>query len=317
MYSYKTNLATDWGTLFGLNPKELTDEQFKNINFNKLIEFLDTDPRAENILCEKIMVAPITEIQRIAEIYKTIPNFPNLLAKYNDFLKTRRHEINKDNSYGLREKLVIWDLLDDENKTQEYSSWLKGQRTIIREDIIDFRWLFNNNSILADDLVKKILGGVGQHSQFISHSALNLISNLPREEYIKALPEIFTKSKYFYINALSNPETPDEYTIKALRAANVITTIPAVKAKINNCVLDQLPPIMRLNILEKIVQSGNSRCTWQGDKKIKDNPLVDIKSPDDLKQLLFSSITKHSDRVSKLIKDYKILVNWREGNEQI
>src|SRR5574337_805406 len=312
MYPYKTNLSSIWGSLFGLKTTDLTDEQFKKIDFEKLIEFLDKDPRAEEVLCEKIKTAPIKEISRIFEICSELSKYPKLVQEYNDTLKQRRSEINKDNGWGIRERIVIWQLLDNQNKEYEYTCWIKGQKSIVREDNIDLSWLYNNNKQLADDLVKKVLGGVGAYSHYVSTSANNLIQNMPKDEYIKVLPEIFSKSKYFYINALSNPETPDDYVVKALRAVNLITHVPPVKVKVSNNVLDQLPPIMRLNILEKIIQSAMAQTRYNNGKTERDNPLKDIHTPDDLKQAVFSSITKHSDRVSRLVKNFKLLINWRD-----
>jgi len=302
---YKHSLNSEWGKLFGLSPLDLTEEQLNKLDFSKLVEFISEDQRVHKILEKQLFTVQVKELYRIYEVQEELCNFSSLVEQYNICLRTRREEIDtqRDYYYG-REKIIIWNLLNDENKEYEVSRWASGLSSIINDSNIDYDWLYGKNKDLADKAVARLLNK--DYYSYNYDTLINLISKLPKDEYVKLLPEIFKKDKHIYIHSLNNPNTPKEYILTSLRAVAKLTRPPDFTVKLSNEILNELPPITRLEVLEKIMYS----CRNKGEV-----PLTDVNSPEDLKQLVFSSTTRHYDRVSKLIDNYKNIVKWRNTNE--
>lgn len=297
---YKTTLPSEWGTLFGLAPSDLTDEQLNKLAFPKLLEFLGADPRVETIICNKMAVVPVKELYRFQEMEEQLANINSFKSGYNDLLRTRRHEIDKninDYYYG-RNKMILWNLLDDDNKKYELSRWTSGISSIINEDTLDFKWLYSQDKVIADSIVEKILN---KRNYNASPPLMNMIEFLPKEEYLRWLPKIFEKGKYIFIHVLANENTPDDYILKTLRYVAKLTHPPKIKVKISNAILNELPPVTRLEVLEKIIYSCNRNNIYL--------PFTEIKTSEDLKQMLFSAMTRHYDRVSNLVNSFNKVNN--------
>lgn len=298
---YRTNAYSEYGELHGLKPSDLTEEQLGKIHFPKLLEFIPTDQRVEKIISEKLFTVPINDLSNIKNIpVEEAIKKPLFLTSYNDCLRARKTELDGNGSYYGRSYMVIWALLDNANRESEFNRWIKREPSVIDESNIDFEWLYSTSKDLADQIVKGALERAGYNA---SPAIRNLMARLPKEEYLKWLPEIFKKDKYIYILSLSNPNTPSEFTVKALKSASKLTRIPKVKVKIDNNILMELPPVTRLEILEKVLDSCSSK---------EEIPFTDVHNPDDLKQLVFSTTTRHWERINNLVNRYKRLTNWRD-----
>ena len=298
---YRAATVTDWGQLCGLSSADLTEEQLNKLNFPKLIEFLPQDPRVEKIAGDKLLTVALKELGNIKNLtQEELKDKFYFKTKYNEALSIRNKEINdQTNYYYYRNQLVFWHLLNDDNKKEEIKQWATGSASVVDEYNIDYKWLYENGEKeIADQTVLKSLNKLSSYDYRNKDRIKNIVFNLPKEKYLAWLPEIFKRDKYSFVQTLTNPYTPKEYVITALRAASKMTHPPKVSVNITNEILLSLPPITRLEVIEKIVSQGRAK---------DDLPFTEIKTAEDLKQFLFSAITRHIDRVNIVVEQFKKL----------
>lgn len=294
VFRYSEN--SDWGEMFGLHPKDLELWQLEKINIAKLVEFAPIDPRAEHILADRIAVTTeFEEIERISKLYDDEFNkLEYLKLKYNECIAINSDKIEEayQNKWNFRRnKFVWWNRLSSGNKSQEFNRWLLGKSSIIRPNLIDYNWLIEEHPYLIDSVIAKVLKEEG------ARPITKMIPQLPKKYLLKYINQIFEQDKYIYAHALSNEHTPHSYVIKALRAIAGRKKVPSIKVELNKAVLEKLPTVMRLKVLESLLiymRGGNVTFS-------------DIKCESDLTPLLFGTAIKYNHRVQNVVKRFNYL----------
>lgn len=292
----------DKGTIFGLTSSDLTEEQLRKVDFKKLIEFIEQDERIEAVLSDKIKNVNLSHLS-VLRNYKNLNKFNSFFEAYNNRIKSvSDSEIRKDFGYNSvsRYDFIFWDMLDEKNRILEIERWSKGQSSIVRNESVDFAWLYANNKALADEITKNVISRNPDYDTEIIVS--NLVKHLPKEEIENVIPiikEKYSKSYYkdAYLNILGNANMPPAYIVDALRILAKKTKGLKVSVKINEEILRQLPPITRLEALENIFRNHDPYSSVN-------NPIVGIEEQT-IRSLLFSAVIKHPSRVEELIKGMK------------
>ena len=274
----------DAGDLFGLSPTDLTIEQLNKIQFEKLIDLLPRDERIGSIVADKI---PAVKLKSLIALKDTTIS-KDIIMAYNTRLRIDKSSLDQTYHYD-RNYIIKWDLLDDENKIAEITNWSNGLISCVNTDTMDYKWLYGYDEELAKITVDNIVKN--QTRSYSSHNILfPLIKGLPKEELNRVFPTIKEKfNKDIFIYILSNPAAKEEWVLAALRIIAKKNTSPEILANITKDILDKLPTITRLEVLENIVRNRNKDCI----KNI---------SEDDVKTLVFSSTMKYPKRVEQLVK---------------
>lgn len=296
-YRY-SNASCEWGELFGLNPNDLEDWQLEKISIKKLTEIAVNDSRAEKILGDKLIKCELDELSALDRLEKTdIKKLDYLRNKYNECIKLREKEIDKasvKNYYRcMRSNYIFWNFLNDSNRAKELFRWTNSDKSIVNSNEIDFDWLYKKYSYLGDLAVKKMLKD-NKHSRRPGSSVVTMIKNLPKELLEKHVELLFNCDKALYAHALSNVNMPREYIIKALRGISGKKRLPAINVTLTKSILEDLPTIMRLGVLESLMLHSRSNITFE-----------DIETSEDLETLLFGSTIRHNERVSRVLKTFK------------
>ncbi len=285
----------DWGGMFGLEPNDLETRHLKKIDVDKLIEMLDKDERVEKIVADKLIKCSIDYLPYLQKLEKEeIKRFSFLVSKYNECIKLREKEIkSKSTCYNsYRNQYILWNLLNNSNKAKEFHRWVKGESSVIKQNKIDFVWLYNSYPYLNDLVVKKIIKCQG-YNYNPSIAITKMINDLPEKSFKQYLDLIFTCNKRIHALILSNPFTPREYIIKGLRSIAGKKRLPKINVTLNKSILSELPTVMRLEVLESLMLYYS---------KIR---FEDIKTSEDLEVLLFSSVIRHNARVGRVLAMFK------------
>jgi len=298
--------SSSYGFLYGLEPTDLTEEQLKKIDFDKLIEFVVKDQRAEKILGDRLDTAPVREFAMLNYINDDeIKNVPYLISQYNKNLRNRAADLEqqakKEYYYGDRySKYVFWRLLNSSSKAKELIRWIDGLYSVVNINDIDYNWVHTNYSWLSDKVINKIL------SDYNSSAAIKLVCELPEEplnKYIEIISAKGTLSPYL----LSNRNTPRKYIVKCLREIAGRVRVPKLNVELDKSILTELPSVMRLKLLESLLINMSNG-------KIK---FTDIHNEEDLKPLLFGTAIKYNSRVENVVRQFKFICPQENTNEHI
>jgi hypothetical protein len=309
--------------MFGLSPRDLTDEQLTKLDFKKLLELLDKDPRVEQIVGDKLLDESVESLEYFKNFESgELDNYKYVLKQYNSYYRREKGEMKKKNSYySYRSDSVFWHMLDSCNRQLELKRWADKEDSIINEDNVDYEWLYTNNVKLADEVAERaIANGKSRYHGSINSSTLHLLKHMPRHKVDDLMPKIFELDKNVYMYALTNEYLPQKYTAKALRVLAKRRNIPTIHAKITPAVLQKLPTVMRLEVIEAIMyyHSNNNtsyrrraRYSHHNNRNTASLPFVDM-NEEKLKALLFGSSMRHNHRVEKVVKRYKTLTGEEE-----
>lgn len=302
MMAYKQELRSSWGELFGLDICTLTDEQLSSIKVNKLVEFLDLDCRIENTIVNKLKNISLKEairlFSRFKELDKNLSDYPTLYASYNEYVRNKDEDLelesNKNWNIPNREKYLRWEWLDEESRDMELYRYANCMNSIVSETSLDYKWLYDNKRDLAISIAERITCEEGYGSSW--SAKVHLITNMPEPMIDRFMVPLFKtkRNKELTFYALSNTNTPHKYIVKALRnIGKRKKAIPEIKVPLSKKVWKDMPSITRLNVMESVVYWAKNTTTLD---------FGDIKTEEDLKELLFSSFLRYTSRVERLLR---------------
>lgn len=288
MYSKISGLRS-WGDIYGLEISDLSTEALYKLNFEKLLECIEDDQRVPYIIAARILDAKIEEIKYFQHIpEEKIVKFPNIISIYNRYIEKNRTIIDRLNAYQ-RYYTLQWCMLNEENKKIELQRWKEGKYSIINETSIDYEWIYSIDPEYGNHIIDKIFQR-DRYRNFQSSAFYHMIKNIPKQKTPEIMERIFgLENKYLHMNALSNKHISDEYIIKGLRILADRTHIPEINAAITKDILEKLPTITRLKVIEKLVQRS---------VKIKG-----FKDKDEFKTLFLGSIMRYPRRVEYIINN--------------
>lgn len=288
-----SSIRSGWGDICGLSPSDLPDDLLRKINFEKLLECLEIDERVSHLVAAKMLEVNISSIQYIKNIPEaTIFKFPNIISMYNRYIEKNSDTINTKNRYE-RARIVFWNLLDERNKEKEVLRWIGKLSSVVNANSVDYKWLFEKHPDTADQLVKKVWEQKGSYhyGRWGQDELKHMIKNIPESKLEEVMSEVFKGSKHLQLEALGNPNLKEEHIVKALKIFAKKSYVPNVRAKVSKSILEKLPTITRLEVIEKLV---SQRAT-----------IYDIKSEDDFKSLLFGSIIRYPGRVERAVEKFR------------
>jgi len=295
---WRSSASSEWGELFGLTPADLTDEQLDKVSFRKLIELANQDTRVEKVLGDKMLKATKEDLEHLARLEDAeVKELPYLVSQYNKCLRERGPVLEKEKSkkyYDNRSDYVFWRLMNKSNKGKEFARWIDGKDSIVDSDKIDYEWLFQSYPWIADQVVNKILKGATGYNK---NSAIRMVCNLPEEPTKRYVEQICEKDKSIYVHLLSNRYTPRKNIIKCLREVAGRVRVPKLSVELDKSMLLELPPVMRLKLLESLLihmRSGHVKFT-------------DISTEEELKPLLFGTAIKYNSRVEQIVRRFKFI----------
>lgn len=300
---YRKELRSGWGELFGLDICTLTDEQLSSIKVDKLVEFLDSDSRIENILINRLSDISLKEaiglFGRFKELDKSLTDYSGLYTAYNEYVRDKDKvlELESKKNWGVHSRgdYLKWEWLDEKSRDMELARYANGNNSVIRETSLDYKWLYDNKRDLAISIAERIAGMKGYGSGWGAKA--HFIANMPEPMIDQFMAPLFkhkriNKELTFY--ALANLNTPHKYIVKALRnIGKRKKAIPSIKVPLNKRVWKDLPSITRLNVMESVIYWAENKLTLN---------FGDVKTEEDLKELLFSSFLRYTGRVERLLR---------------
>jgi len=298
-YRYRSSASSEWGELFGLTTEDLTDEQIAKIKFKKLLELANMDPRAERILGDKLMKCEVDKLEDLTRLEdEEVKQIPYVVEQYNKCIRERSKAIEDATNkgyYNRRDRYVFWTWLNKSNKAKEFARWVDNKNSVIEEHKINYPWLYEHYSWLADKVVEKILNKA--KGGYNSSAAVIMVASLPEEPTQRYVPTIYECPRNVSVHLLSNPHTPRYYVIKSLREIAGKKRIPKLNVTLDKSMLLELPPVMRLNLLESLlIHMRNGHVKF-----------ADINNEEELKPLLFGTAIKYNSRVEYVVKRFKYL----------
>lgn len=285
MYGY---LGNKWGDICGLKATDLSIDLLKKIKFEKLLECLDDDPRVPHMIAARMLDEKIDTVSYIRHVPKDIVlKYPNIISVYNRYIEKNEYMIG---SHYKRKELMLWYILNEENRKKEAQKWLDNQVTIISETNIDYEWFCDKHPNIADEMIEmmwKQENGYKWRQDGLEY----MIANIPKCKINDIMKRVFqSKNKDLHLAALSNKDLPETYTAKALKVMAKRVNIPEINATINKKVLTLLPTITRLEVIERLIR-----------RRVK---IKDIKNKDDFKTLFLGSIMRYPRRVEYAVNSF-------------
>lgn len=280
MYKY-SYARTGWGEVYGIPISSFTTEQLKHMDLMKLIEFVDLDQRVADIICDKVEKDKEDTFDALEKIKDILPQFPEIVKKYNKLLLTKRDKINR---YSYH-RFVFWNVLDEHNKDIEYERWSHGLNSAVLEDKVDYEWLNNKNPSACDNIINKVPYSMS------SRQLSRILETLKKPKIDLVLNKLET-SKWNQASLLACPLSSDKQIIKGLRAIHKKTRVPTIRVNLNKDILGKLPSIMRLDLVEAIINSRYS------------GSIVKNNTEEELRHLLFPSMVRYPDRINRVVKRY-------------
>lgn len=287
-----SSVSCDFGNLFDIPIDSLTEVQLQSINIKKLVELASGRPEIENIIINRMGTMNLELSEKLDILIINSADTPLLNKEYNDIINNHWEEILSF-PYYCRSKYINWEKLNTSNQIKEWRKILEHKSSEARFDKESLQTLYKYSESLFDSVVDySIKDMFGRRVKEI----INFLSDRPDK-----LEEVFKKiddsgmSKSIYLTIESSNE---DRVYKALRSIHKKTNIPKITCKITAGALKKMPPIMRLDIIEKII--FDYRSTY---KLITDNV-----SKSDLTNLLFPSITRYPGRVQRIL-NYTGVIN--------
>jgi hypothetical protein len=255
---------------------------------------LELDQRIEGILAARMKLdlegIDLVHYQKFDK--EKWGRYPVLVKSYNDLLTTTNLFQDKYSYY--RSCYVFWPPMNDTYKLQEIQRFLAGEESTVKRDDVDFEWL----NTFDPELSKKVAQHIVATNSYGPRGTLQIIRGAS-EEILKEMEQsIFKMSKGFQLQLLSNPHTPESWLDSLLRvyAKRTRFNVPDANRKLSSDVLNKLPPIIRLEVIERLVFKSNGQQLIQ--------VLPDVRTGEDFRSLLFGALTRHSDRVIEVIRQY-------------
>lgn len=334
-YNLRRNIAdAKYKSIFGLSSLDLTEDQLQKIQFGKLIEFLDSDDRICDIIKNKLLKDSVNDLNEMFLLTdEAISKNKYILDTYNEFIKQRRSDLDSIPGYISNETLgryVRLKLLNDDNVFNEIQRYIDNKSSVINVVNLDYGALYDKNPYIIRDLVCKLAVSqslslvintinhelIHENDPIISNLLINymftansgphleaLIGGLPEKLLIETLPRFETFVPNRFCHLLCNKHLPKNYIIKALKLIAGRTHIPRINITIDKEIIEELPPITRLNVLETISYNGKYL-----------NFGTDV-TEDVLKHLLFPSTTRYHTRVVRVMDYCKRMIK-DKNNEQ-
>jgi hypothetical protein len=281
-------LNSKWGDIHGLNISDLPVELLKKIRFEKLLECIEDDPRVPHVIASRMLNENIEAVKYIRYIPENIiTKYKDIISVYNRYLEKNNDKIN---SLYNRSYLVLWYLLNETNRKIEIERWIDKRNSIVNDNTVDYKWLYTVYPETADQLVEQMWKQESRY-KWQQNGVKHMIRNIPKHRTNDIMERVFkSKNKDLHLEALGNPHLSKRHTIKALKVAAKRTNIPNIKAEINKEILENLPTITRLEVIEKLVSH-----------KIK---IQDIKDKDEFKVLFLGSIMRYPQRVEYVVNRF-------------
>jgi hypothetical protein len=302
-YSYT---YAETGEMFGLKSTDLTEEQLKKINLPKLFEFLCYDNRVGSVVAGKMVLEPTNNdwydpLKDQSALIKE--RYPNISITYNKIIREFPPE---DDDY-YRKNRLIWELMDEDLRIEEIQRWTSGKTSTVDGTNIDYKWAFKRFPDVAKQAVDAALST--DHSGYgyrytARRSIYHMIDSLPGDKIEEIVPQIKARDIDTYLRLLNNPETPRKHLVDLLRTAHGRTYMPEMQMKIDAEILSKLPPIMRLDMAEKMMQSSGISAE-----------LLDFKDIDEFRTLFMSSVIKYQKRVEMVMQRFRHLKGIKETEE--
>lgn len=280
------------GPIFGLNPTDLNDEQLNKIQFPKLVDLVELDPRIIKIVADKLNEMNLGYICHLTYKYHKFMHDQYFCKKYNEFYRNRGNEIHPS---WNKCSIVFWEVLDNPNRFNELQLFINGKNSIINDFKFDYNWCWNYDKETTRNVANRIISSKNYSSTYNSIEKFTITA--PKELYLEFLPKILRQIKAKKYSAgflLLNEHTPEVNIIQALRSFSTRTqNLVGIKAKLTKEILQKIPPVMRLNALEQIMNNKENYSALRD---------IDEK---DFASLVFGTTIKYPQRVERLLKIYK------------
>jgi hypothetical protein len=291
-YNYSTS---DKETIFGLSPADLTTEQLKKVVPNKLIDFL-YDSRVEDILVENLNSYVIDSESDIRIDLHWLACFEE--SEWSKFKKIKRAYLDLCDRTNLfsavrngynREACVFWPALEFRHQVIEYERYVCGQHFASKATYVDFAEICEFDINIA----RRIMTTAFENKTMIN----TMIAKCNADLLTEFIPRIQALSNSYRLHLLENPNTPVDLLDGILRVAAkvIIHHVPTIRVPIPTAVLENLPPVTRLEVIERIAYRSSNISTV----------LFDIKTEDDFRMLTFACLSRHTNRVMNVLAKCK------------
>lgn len=291
-----SRVSNNWGEVFGLSPQDLTPNQMMSIKFEKLIEFLTIDPRAEYIASARIFREEPSKLQYFSHLSEDeVLSCPRLLEAYNRYIRVNRAKIDTTNR-----KSLIWHMLDEENREYEIQRWSVNRESIIKDHNIDYEWLAEKHPEKIENKIEHYKKRLKEDEHYTYawgwEGVKHAISKAP-SPYIDQIGDILfdkknrKKNKELQLQTLENKHLSSKHAALALKVGAKRLYWPKIKAKITKDILEQLPTVTRLEALEKLVRHRV--------------PIHGLEDESDFKALMLAAMMRHPERVERVARMYK------------
>lgn len=296
MHQY-SRISCGRGDIFGLSPKDLTIEQLKVLRFEKLIECVSLDPRVPYMIAARMFGETPSKVSYLRNLHADeVLRCPQIVHSYNRYLDNYLANIE---SYA-RQDILIWHMMEERHKTTEVNRWANNERSIVNDDNVDYDFLIERWPDKVDKKIGKFLKKLLEDEYYKYGYGWNGVKHMIAAAPLKYIRPIcgilFDKEnkkihKDLQIIALSNRHLPKEYTILALKLAAKKLYWPTINAHISKEVLEELPTVTRLNIIEKLIQLQY--------------PISGLRDESDFRALMFGATMRHPERVEKAVRFFE------------
>jgi hypothetical protein len=282
----------------GLDVTDLYSWQLRKLDFEKLIKLIDQDERVQYIITSKLRSTPslcylecvvgkakssnLTKYVHLNETYNyVILNHFDIL--YKEFMKNLARSSYRY-VYFHRSKYIYWDLLNDQLKNIELQLYINGKEST---------FVFNKNSMnwiitAAPQLLDKVIECT-QSSLLLEVLSAELLDKY-KSRFAQCQNNIMEK-------ILNNPDATNELLLPVVKRIAGRARAKYICAPINKALLMQLSPVKRLDVVETLVYYSAKFENWK-----------DIKTREDLAEILYSVSIKYNSRVTAVLNRFEYLL---------
>ena len=284
-------------SLCGLSPTDLTNEQLAKVHSTALIRMQDQDNRIMPILLDRLANLDVKELAGARMYGENKFSFIRSLNKsnlddkgikqYRDFY-IRVFHTYRSNTY-IRRLVAKLDLFDDHIMSLETEAYIHSD-SVLYSNSVDYTTIKNISPEYFNRSKERILEYCNNDSRYryMPPGFETFISTAPEED-IKDIGALLATKKHKNAEKarlITAKKCPQEYVDMALRSLSKTTSgsYSIKRSSISIKDLSKLPPVMRLNAMEKM-----------------HNVLAQF-AEEEIGLLLFPLISKHYNRVSNLTR---------------
>jgi len=302
-------------TLCGIPLSSLSTEHLGYLDFKVLVDLVESDDRIHSIIAERMHKESLNDVSHISASGIDFRKYQDVVLSYNKYF--RENEDSSVNNYRAKSYLFSWSLLDDDNRKQEVRRFLDGERSVLYKNSVDYSLIEELFPERIEEVAQDIINRIKRKelSRYDGLCPVRRFVATCSKKYIESVCEILydfpskgkglSNIRRLKALTLTNQNIPEKYIVLGLRALvesnSSYYRTTKIKAPITIKHLEELPTIMRLNVLSLL----------GADYFIP----IGVNDISDISKLCFGAVMRKRIEVQRIVGLYEKVLKKRDCDE--